>query len=382
MGWNAPTGNRTRRLASELPQTTPSTQSPIMLRTDRQVLLPLLLCLAGAVQTDAADGPKYDEKGALIRPDGWREWVYAGTPVTPNDMNDGKAAFPEFHNVYIDPASYAVFRKTGEFPHGTMIAKELVSVGTKAATSGNGYFQGEFQGLEISVKDRRRFVDEPGGWAYFSFGHEKVYTNTAAAFPTASCNACHESAADTDFVFTQYYPVLRAAMKEAEQGNGMKTEPKKMSADEAQEAAAAMGGDATSAADGGYEEALFKFLKERKYERFFGESEVRRSRAFAAHGEVRTYVNGKLAESLKLGAKEHPVGSFAVKELHKDGELIGWATSYKAKKDNGDGKGWYWFENLSTETVDKPVASGFGVALCIGCHSQGKDFVTTGWPLK
>ena len=45
--------------------------------------------------------------GQLERPTGFREWVYVGTPVTPNDMNDGKAAFPEHHNVYIDPASWA-----------------------------------------------------------------------------------------------------------------------------------------------------------------------------------------------------------------------------------------------------------------------------------
>jgi len=47
------------------------------------------------------------EDGELQRPTGFREWVYIGTPVTPNDMNDGKAAFPEFHNVYIDPDSWA-----------------------------------------------------------------------------------------------------------------------------------------------------------------------------------------------------------------------------------------------------------------------------------
>jgi hypothetical protein len=33
---------------------------------------------------------------------------------------------------------------------------------------------------------------------------------TAAAAPTEACNACHEASADEDFVFTQFYPVLRA----------------------------------------------------------------------------------------------------------------------------------------------------------------------------
>ena len=42
-----------------------------------------------------------------MRPTDYREWIFVGAPVTPKDMNDGKPAFPEFHNVYIDPASWA-----------------------------------------------------------------------------------------------------------------------------------------------------------------------------------------------------------------------------------------------------------------------------------
>jgi len=49
--------------------------------------------------------------GQLERPTGYREWIYVGTPLTPDDMNDGKAAFPEFHNVYIDPESWAHWKK-------------------------------------------------------------------------------------------------------------------------------------------------------------------------------------------------------------------------------------------------------------------------------
>lgn len=56
--------------------------------------------------------------GELVRPTGYQEWVYAGTPVTPNDLNDGKAAFPEHHNVYIDPESQAHWKETGEFRAG------------------------------------------------------------------------------------------------------------------------------------------------------------------------------------------------------------------------------------------------------------------------
>jgi hypothetical protein len=42
--------------------------------------------------------------------------VFVGSPLTPNALNDGKANFPEFHNVYIEPSSYEIYKKTGEFP--------------------------------------------------------------------------------------------------------------------------------------------------------------------------------------------------------------------------------------------------------------------------
>ena len=152
----------------------------------------------------------YNAKGELIRPSDHREWVFIGAPVTPNDMNDGNAAFPEFHNVYIDPGSFASYSRSGTFPDGTVILKELVSVGGKSMDSGNGYFQGDFISLEAMVKDRQRFKDEPGGWAFFRFGEAPNYNPTGARMKTESCNDCH-SGADEDYVFTDTYPVLRAA---------------------------------------------------------------------------------------------------------------------------------------------------------------------------
>ncbi len=160
--------------------------------------------------------------GQLERPTGYREWVYVGTPVTPNDMNDGKAAFPEHHNVYIDPDSWAHWKKTGEFRDGTILMKELVNVGSKAAVSGNGYFQGEFIGLEATIKSKKHFPDQPGNWAYYSFTtpDHKTLTSSAKAFPPESCNACHSVSAADDFVFTQYYPVLRAGKGKGKQATG------------------------------------------------------------------------------------------------------------------------------------------------------------------
>ena len=156
---------------------------------------------------------KMNDKHELIRPTDYRTWVYVGTPVTPNELNGGHAAFPEMHNVYIDPVSYKEYKETGIFREGTVIVKELVSVGATSAVSGKGYFEGDFLGLEASIKSKKDFPDEPGNWAIFSFSDMKtgILKETAPVLPAASCVSCHQASAADDFVFTQYYPILSAA---------------------------------------------------------------------------------------------------------------------------------------------------------------------------
>ena len=178
----------------------------------------------GEVLADANENYEatFNADGELIRPAGWREWVFVGSPLTPNSLNGGAAPFPEFHSVYIDPKSWEQSKKTGTFREGTMIAKELTLVGDTAATSGIGFFNGELQGFEIAHKDTNRYSKDTGGWAYYTFGHKpEPYANSTAAMPTAACAVCHTAAAAEDMVFTQYYPILRAAKGAGDKGAGV-----------------------------------------------------------------------------------------------------------------------------------------------------------------
>ena len=52
--------------------------------------------------------PEYTGTGDLLLPNNFEKWVFVGSPLTPNVLNDGKANFPEFHNVYMEPGSYSV----------------------------------------------------------------------------------------------------------------------------------------------------------------------------------------------------------------------------------------------------------------------------------
>lgn len=171
------------------------------------------LVLLGAGPARAAGPAKFTAKGELVLPQNYREWVMVGTQVTPNELNNGKAPFTETRIVYVDREGFAHWKRTGQFKDGTMMVKELVSIGAReGAGSGKGFFMGDYYGLEASVKDAKRFPNEPGNWAYYIFSlPDKALVGSAKNFPTAECAACHKASAKDDMVFTQYYPVLRAA---------------------------------------------------------------------------------------------------------------------------------------------------------------------------
>jgi hypothetical protein len=148
-------------------------------------------------------------KDTLLRPTGYREWVFVGSSLGLRYGQDPafSAGKPErYHNVYINPSSFHTYAKTGQFPDGTVMILELASAETKNEPGLQGSFQNEFVGLEVSVKDSQRFDTV---WAYFSFD-DPSNPNEAKPFPKEACWSCHHEKAATDNVFTQFYPVLRA----------------------------------------------------------------------------------------------------------------------------------------------------------------------------
>ncbi len=334
-----------------------------------------------------------NEQGDLERPQDYRTWIYVGTPVTPNDMNGGKAAFPEFHNVYIDPQSYDYWKAKGEWREGTILVKELISVDSKIAASGNGYFMGEFIGLEATIKSKKHFPNEPGNWAYFSFTNPKGgdLANTGKAFATAQCNSCHNSSADDDFVFTQHYPVLIAA-----KGIGANVTP--------ENAASRVSAEAKAYSDAGKwdamaptpenltleipldKEALFKYLASGKY-RSYKNQEKELHPSLGPHQKlglpVKVFINDILAESLDKNNDEHPLGSVIVKEMYDKDEIpAGWAVMAKTHDTSDGGNGWFWYEVTDSKDATKIAAIGNGVEGCVSCHASGRDMVRTAYPLK
>jgi hypothetical protein len=155
--------------------------------------------------------PEYTTDGDLILPKNFEKWVYLGSPLTPNGLNGGKANFPEFHNVYMQPWAYEEYQKTNVFPEGTIMFKELQLTipgqfpdGSRTEPSGRGYFPGKLNGADVTVKDSKRYGDT-GGWGYYNFHHSEPKAPTAKLKPKTECAYCHSASAKKDEVWTQFY---------------------------------------------------------------------------------------------------------------------------------------------------------------------------------
>ena len=166
---------------------------------------------AAAFAAEKAAGA-FEGADALVRPEGYREWVFVGSSL--GLEYDPKAEKPtpgpaEFKNVYIDPAAFREFARSGKFPEGTVFILESAASATMKEPGLQGTVQKDYIGLAAAVKDSRRFKE---GWAYFSFkeGNGK-FKPTAKPAAKSACYDCHREHGAIDNVFTQFYLVLRAA---------------------------------------------------------------------------------------------------------------------------------------------------------------------------
>ena len=170
----------------------------------------------------------FNADGTVQVPTGFRKWVFVGAPLTPEGLNDGKyncdqpggctrSNFPGYHHVYIEQKNVDAYLKTGDFPEGTVIVKELTRVlnptfpdSSRKEPSGRGYFNGAYNGIDMSIKDSKRFA-KTNGWGFFTFGHHPLpYEKTSAERPVTECAGCHiANVASTDMTWIQFYPLLR-----------------------------------------------------------------------------------------------------------------------------------------------------------------------------
>ncbi len=127
--------------------------------------------------------------------------------------------------------------------------------------------------------------------------------------------------------------------------------------------------------------ALFQYLQDGKYTGFAHEAAAHPSEGRHPVSVI-VYFNSVLYSSVSAESTEHPRHAAAVAEVFdQSGALTGWAVSVKTHTAS-EGKGWFWYEVLNTTGGDNPTAANWGVAECVGCHTSGRDFVLSNYPLR
>ena len=171
------------------------------------ILMGISAVLAGQGQQQG-DGAKFTPGGKLIRPVGYREWIWlsSGLGMSYGPLaQDSQDPNPTFDNVFVNPSAYRAFRQSGAWPDGTVLVLEVRSSTGKGSINQGGHFQSDLRGIELEVKDK-------GRWTFYGFNGA---AETGSAIPaSASCYTCHAQHGAVDNTFVQFYPTLLEVAKQ------------------------------------------------------------------------------------------------------------------------------------------------------------------------
>lgn len=152
-----------------------------------------------------------DKQGNISLPKDFRtNWSFLGAWFVP----DPDAKGPGLHDVFTQKKSVAGYLRTGKFPDGTVLVKEIRKLESKKLTTGEASWGAEIDHWFVMVKDsKNRFPKNKNwaqGWGWALFYPKDPSVNASKGF-RASCWTCHVPAQNTDWVFVEGYPTLRKA---------------------------------------------------------------------------------------------------------------------------------------------------------------------------
>lgn len=163
------------------------------------------ICAVLLQMSAAADSLQYTADNRLVIPVDYRQWIFLTSSL---DLNydqavPGAARAPSLlDNVFVNPAAYAEFVKTGHWPDGTVLVKENRLAASAGTISKSGKYQTTVVSMELHVKDARRF---PGQWAFFLSDGKRP----GQYVPTSEdCYSCHSEHGAVDTTFVQFYPTM------------------------------------------------------------------------------------------------------------------------------------------------------------------------------
>src|ERR1017187_1961117 len=156
-------------------------------------VLVLIACLAllAAAPDEKTPKPQYDEKGQLVRPADYREWMFLSAGFGMN-YSPAPGSHEMFTNVFVQRWAYNEFLNSGKWPEQSMFVIDERDAASRSSINQKGHYQTDLTGLAVEVKDSAR---NPDKWAYYGFW------------------SCHEAHAAVEHTFVQFYPTLKVVAK-------------------------------------------------------------------------------------------------------------------------------------------------------------------------
>jgi hypothetical protein len=180
------------------------------LRSLLGVVIPLaiLVCTLAKAESKSVFSPYVDAKGNIsLPPDFRRNMVHLGSFYVPEGGASG------MHDTYAEVALVDEFRRTGKFPDGGAIVKELREASSGQFTTGKGvtYANNIVKQWFVMVKDaKNRFPNNPSwgeGWGWALIKTDDSTRNVSIDYQK-DCIACHTPVKDKDWIYSDYYPTL------------------------------------------------------------------------------------------------------------------------------------------------------------------------------
>ncbi len=160
------------------------------------VVLSLFLLCSFALASEIPVNHAKASSDELLLPANYRSWVKlsSSTPGLPGHRHKHVAS-----KVFVEPAAFDHFTKTGEWPNHTVIVLEISS--GPASTNAKS----DVKGLEAAVKNDARFPDP---WSYYGIVYERPQQPSGTMKVETPCD-CDQS---LDSMLALAFPTLRAVI--------------------------------------------------------------------------------------------------------------------------------------------------------------------------
>jgi hypothetical protein len=166
------------------------------------------LAVLGAAPEEKMAKPQYDEKGQLLRPTDYREWMFLSAGYGMN-YSPEPGSHEMFTNVFVQRWAYDEFAKSGKWPEQSMFVIDERDAASRSSINQKGHYQTDLMGLAVEVKDSTR---NPDKWAYYGFAADSK--SSGAMAHGNSCWTCHDAHAAVEHTFVQFYPTLKTVAKQ------------------------------------------------------------------------------------------------------------------------------------------------------------------------